>query len=259
MDEYVDEIRGYAQKLEAIGYHIDDDDLVFYALKGLPSEFKPVRSALTAKGDVVFDELATILKNEESQLERDEGLGSAKVFLAQSASIAHEATTYGTQMVSNPQVSQSGLLGPVPQYYHVPMHQNSHDSSPYFPVQTSGNVNFGGAQRQKGGKGVPQTGNSYSGGFQALVATTPASVAPTPQIAGPVSDLHSPCHTSVAVPNTLPTAEPNLFQSTSTLVSPQISNITSSLPHINPNISHHPMQTRSKSGGKGGYVPPQQS
>lgn len=34
MDEYVDEIIGYAKKLEAIGYHIDDDDLVFYALKG---------------------------------------------------------------------------------------------------------------------------------------------------------------------------------------------------------------------------------
>lgn len=26
MDDYVDEIRGYAQKLEAIGYHIDDED-----------------------------------------------------------------------------------------------------------------------------------------------------------------------------------------------------------------------------------------
>lgn len=26
MDEYIDEIRGYSQKLEAIGYHIDDDD-----------------------------------------------------------------------------------------------------------------------------------------------------------------------------------------------------------------------------------------
>lgn len=81
MDEYIDEIRSYDQKLEAVGYHVDDDDLAFYALKGLPEEYKPVRSALNAKGDIVFNDLATILKNEESQIARDEGLTAPKAFL----------------------------------------------------------------------------------------------------------------------------------------------------------------------------------
>lgn len=48
---------------------VDDDNLVFSDLKGLRIEFGHVRSALTAKGDVLFDELATILKNEDSQLQ----------------------------------------------------------------------------------------------------------------------------------------------------------------------------------------------
>ncbi|KAH7844680.1 hypothetical protein Vadar_030567 [Vaccinium darrowii] len=147
-----DRLRGYAQKLEAIGYHVDDDDLVFYALKGLPPEFKPVRSALIAKGDVVFDELVTILKNEELQLERDEGFGSTKVFLTTQSS-AHEAARSGTQMMNHPQVMRSGILGHVPQYHQAPMYQNSHDTNAFFPAQTSGNINFGGSHRQKGGRG----------------------------------------------------------------------------------------------------------
>lgn len=36
MDSYIDEIRSHAQRLEAMGHHIDDDDLVIYTLNGLP-------------------------------------------------------------------------------------------------------------------------------------------------------------------------------------------------------------------------------
>ncbi|KAH7838126.1 hypothetical protein Vadar_022372 [Vaccinium darrowii] len=83
MDDYIDEIRGYDQKLQAVGYQVDDDDLVFYALKGLPEEYKPIRAALNAKGDIMFSDLATILKNEESQILRDESLSAPKVFLTE--------------------------------------------------------------------------------------------------------------------------------------------------------------------------------
>lgn len=116
MDEYIDEIRGYSQKLEAIGYHIDDDDLVFYALEGLPPKFRGVRSALTAKGDVMFDELATILKHEESQLQRDEGIGNTKVFLTTQT---HSQPSGGTST----QMLHSGIIGatPISQSYAVPM------------------------------------------------------------------------------------------------------------------------------------------
>lgn len=116
-----------------------------------------MRSALTAKGDVLFDELTTILKNEESQLERDEGLGSIKVFVATfSASASH--------MMPSPQVVQSGpgLLGPIPQYYHAPMYQNPNpqESSAYFPIQIGKHSNYGGSQRQKGGRGFPYGQNN---------------------------------------------------------------------------------------------------
>lgn len=61
-----------------------------------------MRSALTAKRDVLFDELATILKNEESQLHRDEGTSAPKVFLATSTqSNSQEARNTGNQMVQN--------------------------------------------------------------------------------------------------------------------------------------------------------------
>lgn len=65
MDFYLDEIRGYAHKLEAVGYHIEDDDIVFCVIKGLPSKFKHVKSALNAKGDVLFDEPVTILRQRD--------------------------------------------------------------------------------------------------------------------------------------------------------------------------------------------------
>ncbi|KAH7858995.1 hypothetical protein Vadar_030253 [Vaccinium darrowii] len=172
MDDYIDEIRGYAQKLEAIGYHIDDDDLVFYALKGLPSEFRGVRSALAAKGDVLFDELATILKNEESHIHREEGVGINKVFLATSSSSQFQrANNSGVPMI------QLGILGnppaqqyfpPTKQCYHTPMYQNVQTSGPYFPVQQQFNrnsVSSGGYyngnnsqnnQRSRGGRNTGQ-------------------------------------------------------------------------------------------------------
>lgn len=45
MDFYIDEIRSYTQRLEAVGYHVEENDLVFYAIKGLPSVFRGIKSA----------------------------------------------------------------------------------------------------------------------------------------------------------------------------------------------------------------------
>lgn len=62
MDSYIDEIRNCVQRLEAVGYHVEESDMVFCAIKGLPPAFKGIRSALnTIRGDILFDELATIL------------------------------------------------------------------------------------------------------------------------------------------------------------------------------------------------------
>ncbi|XP_058194403.1 uncharacterized protein LOC131311092 [Rhododendron vialii] len=85
MDGYIDEIREHAQRLEAVGHHVDDDDLVFYTLNGLPKEeFKQLRTAIGARGgDIAFEELTTILHSEESRIHK-EASTSAKVFVAAS-------------------------------------------------------------------------------------------------------------------------------------------------------------------------------
>lgn len=153
MDEYIDEIRGYEQQLQAVGYHVDDDDLVFYALKGLPEEYRPVRSALNAKGDIMFGDLATVLKNEESQILRDEGKTAPKVFLANQKfpvnmipSQSYSFTPGGQEA----QMVQNGNLGTMPQFYQAPMYQTSQSSGSFFPEQSNRGYNFG--QNSKGAK-----------------------------------------------------------------------------------------------------------
>ncbi|KAH7845191.1 hypothetical protein Vadar_031949 [Vaccinium darrowii] len=154
MDDYIDEIRSYDQKLQAIGYQIDDDDLVFYALKGLPEECKHVRAALNAKGDTLFSELATILKNEEYQILRDEDLSAPKVFptnqtyAGTTTPVAHQRQSVESVSTSVP---SGGVLGPVPQFYSVPMYQSSQPSGPYFPAQN--NRGFSTGQNNRGGRG----------------------------------------------------------------------------------------------------------
>lgn len=72
--------------MEAVGHHVDDDDLVFYTLKGLPQEeFKQLRTAIGARGDdITFEELTTILHSEETRIHKAESSSSAKVFVASS-------------------------------------------------------------------------------------------------------------------------------------------------------------------------------
>ncbi|KAH7858733.1 hypothetical protein Vadar_027298 [Vaccinium darrowii] len=144
MDDYIDEIRGYDHKLQAIGYCVDDDDLVSYALKGLPEEYKPIRAALNAKGDTMFNDLATILKNEESQILRDEGLSAPKVFL----------TNQNGDGTRNSAANQGQLVGPmntpVSDGGSASMYQNPNVSGPYFPVQN--NRNFSAGQTSRGGR-----------------------------------------------------------------------------------------------------------
>lgn len=154
MDDYIDEIRGYDQKLQAIGYHIDDDDLVFYALRGLPEEYKPVRAALNAKGDTMFHELATILKNEESQLLQDDSIAAPKVFLTNqtyNGSIMPTSSSDQTMRNVSAPVVGNGLLGSIPQIYQFPMYQASQSSGPYYPAQS--NRNFSNGQSSRGGRG----------------------------------------------------------------------------------------------------------
>lgn len=63
MESYIDQIKGYANRLAAAGLPVSDDDLVFHTLNGLPEEeFRGFRTAIhTRGGTFIFDELVTML------------------------------------------------------------------------------------------------------------------------------------------------------------------------------------------------------
>lgn len=83
IEQYIDEIKLCAQKLGAVGYMVDDDDLVFHTLNGLPKIFDPMKSAIGAQRDLKFHELVSILKAEEIRLHKSKGESSAtSVFVA---------------------------------------------------------------------------------------------------------------------------------------------------------------------------------
>lgn len=75
IDVYIDTIKDIAQKLAAAGSPIEDDELVFCALDGLPKVFNGLRIAVRAmrtRGHrVSFDEFVTMMKSEDKQLSRD--------------------------------------------------------------------------------------------------------------------------------------------------------------------------------------------
>lgn len=70
----MDEIKLCAQKLSAVGYIVDDEDMVFHTLNGLPREFDLVKSAIGAQRDLKFHELVSILKSEEARLHKSKAL-----------------------------------------------------------------------------------------------------------------------------------------------------------------------------------------
>ncbi|KAG5536012.1 hypothetical protein RHGRI_023713 [Rhododendron griersonianum] len=62
---------------------VDDDDMIFHTLNGLPTEFDPIKSAIGAQRDLKFHELVSILKSEESRIHKSKGVtDSTSVFVA---------------------------------------------------------------------------------------------------------------------------------------------------------------------------------
>lgn len=50
IEKYIDAIKEFAQKLAAIGSPVNDDDLVFHTLRGLPKEFNGFKTAIRTRG-----------------------------------------------------------------------------------------------------------------------------------------------------------------------------------------------------------------
>lgn len=75
IEAYIDHAKDIAQKLVAAGSPVDDDELVFRTLQGLPKVFNGLRTAVRAvrtRGhNVSFEELVTMLKSEDKQLGKE--------------------------------------------------------------------------------------------------------------------------------------------------------------------------------------------
>ncbi|KAH7861629.1 hypothetical protein Vadar_028630 [Vaccinium darrowii] len=127
MDEYIDEIRNHAHRLDAVGHHVDDDDLVFYTLNGLPvEEFRNLKTAVRTRGDVTFEELTTILHSEEIQIHKHEASSSAKVF------VTTEKGSSGAQNAT-PDITTNGLSTNMAYSSQLQMFQPQNTQGAYYP------------------------------------------------------------------------------------------------------------------------------
>lgn len=75
IEAYVDKIQEISQKLTAAGCVVEDDELVFRTLQGLPKAFNGLRTAVRAvrtRGTKIsFDDLVAMMKSEDIQLSKE--------------------------------------------------------------------------------------------------------------------------------------------------------------------------------------------
>lgn len=104
IDAYIDNIKELAEQLTAAGSPVEDDELVFRALHGLPKGFNGLRTAFQAvrtKGhNVSFDELVTMMKSEDAQLSKD-SMSNSEVSTS-SVLLATHGTQLATSSTSGP-------------------------------------------------------------------------------------------------------------------------------------------------------------
>lgn len=119
LDAYFDSIKEIAYKLAAAGAPISEEDLVFYAIHGLPTEFDSIHGALqTRSGDLSFEELITMVNAEEMRKNRSQHVNStasASVFVATSKMNPSSSSSYPP---FSPQQSQSDNSQNIPQLVH---------------------------------------------------------------------------------------------------------------------------------------------
>lgn len=83
MEAYIDTIKDYAQKLAAAGSPLDEDDLIFHTMRGLPKSFNGFKTAVRTRGDTIsFEELVTMLKGEDLQLQQESEVDTTTVLVA---------------------------------------------------------------------------------------------------------------------------------------------------------------------------------
>lgn len=72
MSNYLKDLKDLFTKLTAVGEPVREDDMIFHALNGLPSEYSGFKSAVRLRGyPIDFNELSSILETEELNLAKD--------------------------------------------------------------------------------------------------------------------------------------------------------------------------------------------
>ncbi|KAH7840779.1 hypothetical protein Vadar_021479 [Vaccinium darrowii] len=130
IEAYVDKIQEIAQKLTAAGCVVEEDELVFRTLQGLPKAFNGLRTAVRAvrtRGTKMsFDELVSMMKSEDTQLSKE----------------ASDIEGSNTVLIASHSRSQNSNLAPV-----VPQNSSSLFNQ---GVQSGGSGNQGYTQQQVG-------------------------------------------------------------------------------------------------------------
>lgn len=121
IEAYIDNIQDLAKKLVAAGSPVDDDELVFRALQGLPTVFNGLRTTVrvvrTRGHNVCFAELVTMMKGEEKQLSKatSEVDVHSTVLVASHSNLSQSHTPSGSSAtptpVTQPHVDTSQSLG----------------------------------------------------------------------------------------------------------------------------------------------------
>ncbi|KAF7129737.1 hypothetical protein RHSIM_Rhsim10G0070100 [Rhododendron simsii] len=173
MDKYIDDIKVCAQKLSAVGYEADDDDMDFQAINSLPEEeFSSLKPTLRTHRDLKFHELVSILKAEEHQSRK--GKNNVEDGQQMPPSTGYQ---FGHQNIPmwRPMVSSSVQVPPqVSVPFISPSSSHLHFISPgTSPISSYGGVYQGQFYSTRSGP----VGNAFQGQFPSALAAcyTPGS------------------------------------------------------------------------------------
>lgn len=112
MEAYIDTLKDYAQKLAAVGSPIDEEDLIFHTLRGLPKVFNGFKTTIRTRGSTItFDELVTMLNGEDLQLLQETDSESTTVLVANhSPQVQVQASNPKVNMPQPQPVLPSGFM-----------------------------------------------------------------------------------------------------------------------------------------------------
>lgn len=99
MEKYLDSVKELVQKLEASGSHIDDAEIVFHTVNGLPEEaylsLKQTIRTQCATTSISFSAVSAMLMSEDLYLDHSNEASSSTILLAQHQGSVNQVTPTG--------------------------------------------------------------------------------------------------------------------------------------------------------------------